>query len=345
MKKIILSVLFLAVMGCFTSCDDWTNPETLGIDNPTIQEENDELYQEYLEEIRKYKKTHHKLLIGWFDNQVKTPASRGQHLESVPDKVDIVSLLHADELSEWELAEINVLQKDKGTRVIYTINYEAFRAEIEEKNLDIEAEEGEQIQMTDVLPAFMDEQLALLEKYPYDGLTIYYNGKLTDAISTAELVEMKAIQQIIFGKLATVINANRDKLFIYESDFPAGIIDKNVLGDFEYIVFRSHNIASIAQLTETVKINLYEGIPADRVIVATTPLSTEDADKKTGTLLGENGTNQNAITEMAYWVTTADSFTKAGLGVYRINDDYYNADLDYKLTREAIEIMNPSPLN
>ena len=60
MKKILLSVLFLSFIGVFTSCDDWTNPESMSIETPDIQAGNNASYQLYLENLRNYKKSYHK---------------------------------------------------------------------------------------------------------------------------------------------------------------------------------------------------------------------------------------------------------------------------------------------
>jgi len=348
MKKIILSILCLSIIGIFSSCDDWTDPESMDINNPKIEDENDALYQEYLENLRNYKKTYHKLLIGWFDNSVKAPSSQAHHIKAVPDKVDIVSLIYGDNLSESELADIESIRKDKGTRVIYTIDYETFRQDIEDKNKEIE--EGNVgsdnpkplIDLSAELPGFIDSQLALLDKYTYDGVSIHFAGKSTEFMTPAEVAEMEALQATIFGKLAAVMNSHPDKLYMLEGN-PANVFDKQIIQSFDYIVFRTETVPSILRLTEISKGYLVEGVPGNNIIVCATPRSTDESDKTTGTIIDLDGATQNSITEMAHWVCMPDSFTKAGLGIYRINEDYYNADLDYKLTREAIDIMNPSP--
>lgn len=59
----------------------------------------------------------------WFDNNnAKTPASRGEHINVVPDSVDVISLLHPDNLNERELKEIDEV-RERGTKVIYTISF------------------------------------------------------------------------------------------------------------------------------------------------------------------------------------------------------------------------------
>ncbi|KAA6349324.1 hypothetical protein EZS27_003235 [termite gut metagenome] len=350
-KKILLSILFFSFIGVFTSCDDWTTPENQDIEIPTIQDENNMLYQQYLENLRNYKKTYHKLLIGWFDNSNKNSGSQGSHIKSLPDKVDIVSLLYGDNLNDVELTEIESIRKEKGTKVIYTIDYEAFRVSIEERNTEIEEQnksiEGTPIDLLNIveeLPGFMDKQIELLNKYGYEGISINFIGKSASLLPAAQAAEMQKLQDIIFGKLSGVIKANPGKLFIFEGA-PANILDKARLQVFNYIVLKTYSASSISGLTETVRISLAPRVPSDNVIVCSIPPSTDIEDKDTGNIIALDGTTGKSIIEMAHWVNTPDSFTKAGLGIYRINDDYYNAELDYKLTREAIDIMNPSPKN
>ena len=52
LKTIIASILFLSIFTLSTSCSDWTDPEGLDIEGPTIENENNALYQQYLEELR-----------------------------------------------------------------------------------------------------------------------------------------------------------------------------------------------------------------------------------------------------------------------------------------------------
>ncbi|MDR1897386.1 MAG: glycoside hydrolase family 18 [Prevotellaceae bacterium] len=357
--KTIILIFSLTVAGFFTACSEWTEPESLTIDNPSIETENAALYQQYLENLRNYKKTNHQIVIGWFDNREKIPNSRAVHLEALPDKVDIVTLLHGDDLAGFEIAEMEAIRRDKGTKTIYTVNYEAFRQDIEDRNAEIEQQnkDGQEaadaagttyvpiplIDLAAELPEFIDRQLSLLDKYGYDGLSIHFVGKYI--LPDDERPAMQALQDVLFGKLQTVMNAHAGKLFIFEGA-PQNVYNKELLQAFRYIVLRTEKITDMQILTETVQRTLsISGVPSGNLIVCASALSTDNTDTGTGNITAADGTTKNAITEIAHWVKTPDFFTKAGLGIYRINDDYYNAEQDYKFTREAIEIMNPSSKN
>ncbi|MDR1417101.1 MAG: glycoside hydrolase family 18 [Prevotellaceae bacterium] len=359
MEKIAITrlLLVIAAAGLFATCSEWTDPEGLTTEKRSIESENQALYQQYLENLRSYKKSHHQLIIGWLDNSNKAPDSRAAHLEAVPDKVDIVSLMYGDNLTGIERDEMKSI-RGKGTKTIYTIDYEAFRQDIENRNADIEAqnkdgqeaaeEEGTTyapIPLVDLdakLPEFIDAQLALLDKYEYDGLGVHFVGKAT--LQPDEEAAMQARQDLIFGKLQAVMSAHSDKLFIFEGA-PQNVFNKEVLQRFGYIVIRTEKIGDVQMLTETVQRAIsVSGVPSGNIIVSVSAFSTDKSDIATGYIVDANGVTQAAIIEMAHWVTTPapNNFTKAGLGIYRINDDYYNAELDYKYTREAIEIINPS---
>ncbi len=355
MKLKILAISLAVTMGTmFTACGDWTEIEAIDTVAPSIDEDNPALYQEYLENLRNYKKTLHPLMIGWFDNSKKDFSSMGNHIGQVPDKVDILSLMSPDNLSETEITEMAQLKEEKGTRVIYTINCQTFQEQITSMNNDIETQNEEAaarggeilplIVYTDTLSQYLDMQLALLDKYAYDGFTIVYNGQATGMISSAEIAEMETIQEIIFDKVMPVINAHPDKTFMYEGLPQYLIIDRNLLTSFDYLVFRTYTASSIYDITRYVNDGLvFTDIPTDRVIVMAAPAFSDVDGTAYGSILDAGGKPASAIEMLAKWVATEDpQFTKAGMGVWRINKDYYVPGSSYQAVLEAIEIMNPS---
>jgi hypothetical protein len=354
--KIINTTVVIVAAILLAACSDRVEQEPLPIEEQHIDSQNPALYQQYLENLRNYKKSYHQIVIGWFDNSNKSFRSRAEHLEAVPDKVDIVALMYGDNLTEAERAEMQAIRVNKGTRVIYTIDYEAFRQSVESRNNEISAQNAAKAEdpeyvlipllvLTDELPTFLDAQLALLDNYGYDGFSIYYNGKSSAGfISETDRAELQAIQNILTSKINAVINAHQNKVFLFEGT-PANILDKSFLQAFNYIVLRTYSIQSILDLTSSVKSSLVAGVPADRIVVCAAPFFTDEFDASYGNIIATDNTSQPAITEIAHWMKIPDSYTKSGLGIYWINYDYYNPDTDYKYTREAIEIMNPSPKN
>ncbi|MDR0938445.1 MAG: glycoside hydrolase family 18 [Mediterranea sp.] len=348
-----LSIALLALGAtCLASCDDWTDTESIQVNAP-----NDEGYEtpEYLEALRAYKKTLHPLMIGWFDNSLKDYASMGEHIAQVPDKLDILSLMVPDDLDETELKEMNRLQTDKGTRVLYTIDCQAFQDKITAMNNDLETENEELINegkeplplivLTDTLAQFMDMRLALLDKYPYDGMTVLYNGKATGMIPADEIAEMDAVQKIIFEKTAAAIDSHPGKTYMYEGLPQFLRVDKTVLMKFDYLVIHTYTSTSAIDITREVIAAVQEqGVPTDRVIVSAAPRFSQSGTTY-GNMVDLAGLPSTAIKSVAEWVKTDDTqaFTKAGMGVWKINKDYYIPSNSYAAVKEAINIMNPSP--
>ncbi|MDR0729072.1 MAG: glycoside hydrolase family 18, partial [Prevotellaceae bacterium] len=116
-KRIGIIALSVALAAAMTACSEWTEPESLPIERPTVEAENPVLYQQYLDNLRNYKKSYHPVLIGWFDNSDKSFVSRAMHIEALPDKIDIVALMYPDNLVDVELREMASIRKDKGTKV------------------------------------------------------------------------------------------------------------------------------------------------------------------------------------------------------------------------------------
>jgi hypothetical protein len=358
LKRIIL--LIIAAAGFFTACSEWTDTESVQVEEQYINTQNPDLYQQYLESLRNYKKSYHQLLIGWFDNSDKAYNSRGMHIESVPDKTDILVLMSADDLTASELSEMASLREDKGTKILYDIDCEDFRVSIELQNAEIttqnelakaEAETtGEEytpvplLVFAEKLPAFVEQQLALFDKYNYDGFNLRYDGKSAVVMTGAEKAELQNIQNIIFNSVLAAINAHPDKVYIFAGR-PDHVLDKGILQKFNYILIRTHEEVSVGRVTEIVKTSLVADVPADNILVFTAPYFIDEYDVEWGNITTPEGTTIRAIPEIARWVMTPDSFTKAGMAIYRMNLDYYYPEEDYKYVREAIDIMNPSPKN
>ncbi len=154
------------------SCDDWTKVESLDIVDPIIENSNPELYEQYLSNLRQFKATKHKKTYAWFDNSVKNTYSRSQHVSDVPDSVDVISLMSPADIMTTELAEINQVREQKGTRFIYDIDFDAIRADYSTYVEELAAtdEEAEPIAFSDFLLNAFSTQLSYIGRYGFDGI-------------------------------------------------------------------------------------------------------------------------------------------------------------------------------
>ena len=116
----------IAMSFFITSCD--TDIESVDLNEPGIESQNNALYNAYLNNLRAYKNSAHKAVFGWFDNSVKSPASQGQSIVAVPDSLDYLVVTNPSNLNAREYTEIGTILETKGIRTLYEINYNTISA-------------------------------------------------------------------------------------------------------------------------------------------------------------------------------------------------------------------------
>lgn len=354
------SALCLGVAILLSSCSDWTQTESLELERPTVEQENPELYAEYLTALRTYKAGPHKHLYATFDNSEKQPFNRSHHLTRLPDSLDVVSLIYDDDLRPWELEEIETIRR-KGTKVVYTISFEALeKSYTEEKKAAEEAaavtpeadeeggdgEDGEEPTVP-LFPEFTEwaadklaARFAVCDRFGYDGVTLSYNGRSTMNMTPEQLEAYTLRQKFLLDAATAWIESHAGKLFIFHG-LPQNLIDKQILQSARYIILPTESATSIDGLEKEVLMALRTDVPTDRFLVAVNTIPTDPADKLTGRF-----ETDAAITESAYWVAASEArYTKAGLAILQVQHDYFSTPLLYRYTRSAASIMNPSPVN
>ena len=85
-----------------TSCSDWTSPESVDINSPSVSGQFPELYKQYLQALRDYKASDHKVVIGWFDNSASFAGGQSDRLTALPDSLDAVVLMYPELVDQWE---------------------------------------------------------------------------------------------------------------------------------------------------------------------------------------------------------------------------------------------------
>ena len=80
MKRIVKNSLFTAILMVwgmmYSSCEDWTDPESINIHYPTFEEQNPQLYADYIRDLKRYKDGEHKLVFVSFDNPETNPINQ-----------------------------------------------------------------------------------------------------------------------------------------------------------------------------------------------------------------------------------------------------------------------------
>lgn len=337
-KMNIIAILLLATSCVFVSCNDWTDIETVDVKQPSIEEQNPELYAKYLDNLRQYKAdAEHKKVYVWFDNSEKNPYSKGQHLAVLPDSIDVVSLMHPDHLADWELQEMTEIREKKGTKIVYGVDFDAMKSEYnKKKSLAVEAEPVTKDFQSFLLDS-LQYALSLANTYNYNGICIGYNGKSILHMREDELREYKSNEALFIGIMTDWHKRNPDKSIDYMGK-PQNLINRALLNDCNLILLSGQEATSKDMFIFYLGVALEEGIPSDRIAMVVSATSLDTSDMKTGYLA--DGTR--AITGLADWaVSSHNGIEIAGIGIYNVSTDYYNPSFIYQYTREAIFTLNP----
>lgn len=333
--KSIVSIIALSTALLFAACSEWTDTESITMKEQLIGEQNPELYAQYLNNLRSFKASDHKITYTWFDNKVKSPIlNRSQLLTAIPDSVDVVNLMYPDNLSNTEMADIETIRRDKATKTIYTISF----AQIEANYANLLKENG-----SNPAPSFVEfigtslqKSLSLCDQYNYDGIAVWYDGLNMVYMTAAQLLVYQENQHAFLSQIVTWAASHPSKMMFFEGT-PANLVDQSFLDKCAYIVLRTQNMASIGKL-EVYAIGASAGLANHKFIVCAQTLSLDPNLIHIG--MYPSG---RAVAELAYWVATPDKrIVKAGMGIYNVQNDFFDKQLTYRRTREAISVINKS---
>ena len=182
------------------SCSDWTETET--IDNTVRKpwEQDPVLWADYTAALRSYKASEHYLSYARLHNSPSPAASEQDFMRCLPDSLDIVTLTNADNFSAYD-AEDMAAMHEKGTKVLYQVDYAARKAEFS----------GEA-----ALKTYLDGVIAAVAANGMDGYS--FTTDPLDAAATATIVATLSAarsdgQLLVFeGNPLSVAEADRAKL-------------------------------------------------------------------------------------------------------------------------------------
>lgn len=340
----ILSLLTVVFALFLSSCSDWTETESVAIVEPDIKKQNPELYGRYLDNLKAYKASDHKVLYAWFNNSEKVPFNRSQHVENLPDSIDVVVLTHPDNLTDSELSEINTLRNDKGTKFFFPFSYDAVKLkydtmlkEWEEAGKVTPEPKGFAFFLTDTL----QYTFKVADKYDYDGIVFRFNGKSLIHLDVKQKEEQTLLEDLFIGIIRAWMNNDKDKIVVFEGK-PQNLLNKPFLQECRHIVLPMPVATNASNIMYNVLSACEEGVPVDRFVITTETTSVDPADTKTG--YWTDGTR--SLISTATWAAASyNDFSIAGLAVYSVNNDYFNLQHVYGFTKAAIDILNPSLKN
>lgn len=240
---------FAALLLAAVSCSDWTEMET--VDNTVSKpwEQDPALWSDYTAALRAYKQSEHYLSYARLYNSPAQATSEQDFMRCLPDSLDIVTLTNADNFSAYDAEDMAVM-REKGTRVLYQVDYAGRKAEFADAA---------------ALASYLDGVIASVAAHGLDGYS--FTADPLDAAATASIVATLSAaktdgQLLVFeGNPLSVAAADRDKL--------------------DYVVLDTEK----AENTTDVRLQVlnatgYAGIPANRLLLAAeidAPL--QDADR------------------------------------------------------------------
>ena len=363
MKNNIFKTILLAAAGVSSaSCSEWTEPESVGFHYTTLEEKNPELYKAYFQSVRDYRDSDHKVVIAKFDNKATTPAGRAEHITCLPDSVDYI-ILYNPEVSAAIADEMREVRELKGQKVLYQIEYKAieneYKAYAEAWNDAHQPAEGEDeevpsdpadtlISLNNYVSDAVKARTAYLAEYGYDGVNIVYSSRNPASCTEDALDELKAAQAAFLAPIAEALASCPDALVFFEGT-PQYILENvEIVENADYLIIPATGAVNEYELSYELGLaNRHGNIPSDRFVVLVTTRSLVDPALTDGTFSGtdRNGKEMTAIIGAAEWTAKSTSgVVKAGIAVENAQNDYFNLSEVYYNIREAISIMNPSPI-
>lgn len=309
-KHIILGFAALALLSLATACQEWTNLKPVDIAVQGPEEQDPELWTRYLEVLQAYKQGSHFLVYGKFANGVEKPADGSQLLRALPDSLDIVSLTQADKLSEPDRAGIALLH-EKGTRVLYCVDYAARAAEFSDAAK---------------LGAYLDQALSDAAAEGLDGFS--FTG-IPSYGAEAEINARREAAKLIVQKLAAVAGSGKDKLLVFEGN-PA-FVDEADLSKLSYLVLDTEKTANATDLKIQVGLALSRpGLTPDKLLLCGSP---------EGELVNEENVKQQALEDLVERVASLGPL--AGLAISDFGKAYYDPEKSYARICGLIRKLNP----
>lgn len=332
----------LAVMS--VSCDEWTEVESLTTKTENIMEQDPELYQKYLENLRNYRLSDHKTVIAGFDNQ-SSQDKRVCHLTQLPDSIDMVSLDNPEVMPDWLQKELTYCREQKGMKFIYEIDFSV----IEQQYKDLENSSEEEMPAFETFAAdYVARMLMLCDEKGYDGVTVRYAGYSKDYMLDDDKEKYVARQKAFLDPIVAWCDQHSDKMLLFRGT-PQFLEDEylqegSLLTKSKFIIIEtSLSLSAIEVEFRMAGILEREEIPTDRFVALASVYSLDETDVSTGYFWDKKGNSISAVVGCAAWVDEYNpAYQKAGLAILNTQNDYYNSAKTFPNVREAISIMNPS---
>lgn len=347
LKYLVSAVLVASSAVAFTSCDDWTEPESIDTHYNTV-EDNPE-YADYCAAIRKYRATDHRLVYAWIANPTGDVFAQSQRLTALPDSVDVIVLETPGQVNETTLADMATVRERFAQKVMYTIDFDALNSAYallaedlaaERGLLDPEAEDYEE-QMaalatpdrTDYILDNITDQLSYAKTFGFDGVIFGFDGKVTSYLTSKELAEYNALKFLCLGAASDWHQRFPAMKFDYVG-VPQNLAGTPFVDEFDTLFIREGATATNSDIFPYLYVTAaVEGVPAEKLGMMVSNTSLDDPDA------GKLADGSLALEAAGKWA--ASSHVHA-VGVLNVNSDYFNIENPYPRFRAFIATVNPS---
>lgn len=328
MKKIIFPVI-ISLFLINTACDKWTELDSLKYYPPTVEEMNPTEYESYLESIRAFKATEHKVMILTMEGTADYPVTQAQLPMAMPDSADYICIKNPSELHEVVATEIKEVKEKKGTRVVSyvdnTITDEAWKVY---SNGKVDA--GEPTPTIEERKEFYRnnaaEQLAACDKYGFDGVMISYTGN-----NSTE--ESKASQEAFMEAVKDWNVSHSEHLMFIRGNFN-NVTDYELRAKSKYFIIVMNGASGSASYKSQLRNLLRTVDEKDRnifeIMVPEAPGEEQIGDSP----------YQAAETILSDDVANYEPYKTLGLCVSNAADDYFTSGMSFANIRPAINLLN-----
>lgn len=329
MKKTFTTALMAAAL-LASSCSDWTQTENLDFRKPAAAEQNSPEYRRYLEALRSYKQSEHRIMMMTVEGTSEAPTRQNQHPMAMPDSVDYICVANVIGLHPSVVREIGEVYAAKRTRTLCVVDYASIE-NVWKAMEDQKAEAGLPVGTTEDFAVYCraqtELQLECCDRYGFAGAVISYLGRTQ--------TELETTGQRTFMACVSAWRATHADKLMFVRGYIQNLEEHSILARCDYIVILCGSSVSSSQLTMEIRRKLGDGVPNDRFIMEVAIPTIADPTQVGATAAGAAG-----------WVLEPEErFTKSGLSAANAQDDYFNKDRIYNNVRQAIAIMNPAPNN
>lgn len=301
--RALTAMLLTALAASLSACSDWTTPESVGVQTVHPWEQDPQLWEDYRAAVRDYKSRPHSLIYVRFENSPEGALNEKAYMRCLPDSLDFVSLTNAENFSSFDAEDMEWM-KAMGTRVLYQLDF----ASDPDMLYDAALRDAALAHAAETFSANGLDGFAITE-LPKD------DGGVTDAAAAAVLD-------------ALIQAAGTDAIIAFEGD-PA-FIPADRLTDIDLFVLPTQTAENTYDLRNIVLDAQDLGVTKDRMILAAS---------FDGSFYDSENVSADPLTSVADQVIALGPM--AGLALFDIESDYYNADGDWLTLRRMISRMNP----